>query len=296
MATKFKDLFKKFSDLVGKEFPTAEGDLFAVDVETKLSSEDVTVTTNMKRGADGKFQGQLKPEIKVNDVTVTGTFSTKQTHQVDLKYKKDTAEVTVTGVSGSDNVDVRATFDYVDTKFSVGAGLSYPYAGKNAITGAANVTFVYENLTVGLSGAAEYDEEKTLGPNEAGIGLVYAENDYTLGFVATRKVNEAKNEENAKLGFSYYQKVDETTNAGVGFSVDTAKETKAVVAYEKTLDNLSSLKSRLQIQNTNQLNAGFVYAQKIDNMKVTFGTDLSVSALLGGEGNHKFNVKLNLLD
>jgi len=298
MATKYNDMFKKFSDLFTKNFPTADGDHFAVDVETKFKSEDITVTSKVSRGADGKsVSGSFEPEFKHDKLTVSGNFSTKQKHSATVKYAHEGATVGVTGNSERENVDVKGTFDYVDARFTIGGGITYPYAGKNPIVGVGSATFVYENLTVGGSYSTEYDTHKGLGDHECALALRHDGKDYNLGFVADKKV--VKSEETVTLKGSYYQKVNEKTDAGVGFSVDTDSNANIILASLTKLDALSSLKARTKVGNTKDLNIAFVYEQRVNNLvNVSLGTDLCVSSLISGSAGHKnkFQFKVTLLD
>jgi hypothetical protein len=298
MAKKFKDIFKNAHELFGKDFPQADGDNFAIDVETKFKSNDkVTVTNKLsKSGSGNKVSGSLEPKYKDKDITISGSFSTENEHSATVKYNIEGATVGISGSSKGDDVDVRGTFDYVDDKFTVGFGVSHPYAGGNPIKGAASLTFAYENLIVGAAYGAEYCHENGLGDNDTSLALLLNGNGYSLGFYANKV--SVKKEETAKIKLGYTQTVNQQTTAGAGFSVDTKGDVGIVLASHYLLDNQSSLRSRIHVHNQKDLNIGFVYKQRLnDIVEVSLGADLDSTSLLAGtSGKHKFQLKLNLLD
>eukprot|EP01129_Flabellula_baltica_P001783 TRINITY_DN11699_c0_g1_i1.p1 TRINITY_DN11699_c0_g1~~TRINITY_DN11699_c0_g1_i1.p1 ORF type:complete len:308 (-),score=91.50 TRINITY_DN11699_c0_g1_i1:66-968(-) len=300
MATKFGDLFKQAKDLLSKNYPTEEGENFAVDMETKLKAEDVTVTTKVSRGADGKtYSASFAPEFKSGDLTFDGSFGTNKKNSVGGKFKRDGATVSVKANASGDAVDVVGSVDYVDEKFTVGASVTYPATGDKTTIGATGcLTAVYENVTVGLSGAADYDQSKSqLGDYNTSIGLsVDGLSNNQIGFWANKTIK--KGTETVELAAIYHQKMNEKTSAAVGVKVNSNKQTSLSVGSETKLDSQSSLKARLIVAGTNYLSTGFVYSQTLnDYAKVTVGADLDTSAILAGTaGNNKFKVSINFLD
>jgi len=297
MAKKFADLFKNVHELFGKEFPQADGDHYGVDVETKFKSDNVTVTNKISKGACGnKVSGSLEPEYKDKDITISGSFSTENKHSATVKYNIEGATVGICGSSKGDDVDVRGSFDYVDDKFTVGFGVSHPYAGGNPIKGSGSLTFAYENLTVGASYGAEYCHENGLGDNDTTLALLLNGNGYSLGFSANKV--SVKNEETALIKVMYTQIVNAQTTAGAGFRVDTKGDTGLILASHTVLDTQSSVRSRISVHNNKELNIGFVYQQRLNEfVNVSLGAVLDSTSLLAGTpGKHKFQLKVNLLD
>jgi len=152
-------------------------------------------------------------------------------------------------------------------------------------------------LIVGAAYGVDYCPEKGLFSNsETDLALIFNGNDYTLGFVANRIESEGADIASIKLAYS--QKLNDKTNAGVGFKVLTNNNLSLTLASCTQLDNDSSLRSRVLIKNTKNLNVGLVYQQKLSNLvNVSLGVDVDTTAVLSGiKGNHEFQLKFNLLD
>jgi len=257
----------------------------------------VTVVSKVSRGADGKtVTGSFEPEYKDKHSTVSATFSTEQNHTLNLTYNVDGATVGVTGESKGDSVDVIGSLDYVDERFALGLGISYPYAGHNPISLNSSLSLVYENLTVGGSYGTQYDVDKGFGDNEMAVALLFKGKDYSLAFSADKTL--IKGDELALLKLGYSQVLNDKTTAGAGFYVDTDNDVKLTLASVTQLDSASSLRSRVTIKNTKQLNVGFVYQQKLNSLfDLSLGADLDTTSVLAGiAGKHQFQVKINLLD
>jgi len=243
----FKDLGKRFNDLINKEFPTKD-----VKVELKASTPSgVEYETSVTAAEDKPYLGVFKPTYKWKDLglELTGEVNTNR----DLKAEVSSANQLVQGLkliltAQSNKEGAFATFadEYKHELASVTGSVDY---GKEDGS-TANTSFVVGVDKYALGAALVYHLNQGLKSFEG--KLAYASPDFDVTLYS--KSRYAKENETT-FGVNYFQKLNEDLSIGSDVTFDSEFKPKLTFGSQYKLHTDSVLKGNFDT--TGRLNVSY---------------------------------------
>jgi hypothetical protein len=214
MATLFKDLGKRNSDLLTKDFPAEKEE---VKFEWKgATSTGVKVNTNFIRKKDGSVVGAFSPEysIKPYGTTVLFDINTRR----DAKLEVTTTDkllpglkTVITGNSTNDEAYGTLAADYRHEVFSVSASADYGKPAGSTLKGA----FVVGHQNFWLGASADYhvsSNSSDLRGFKTTVGYTASDFDVTVTGATAAGRNE--------VGGSYFHRVNSDVQVGTEVTFD----------------------------------------------------------------------------
>lgn len=286
----FKDLGKRVSDLLTKEFPTEEK-----KVEFKGATvNNVTVESTLTQKGDGSIVGTLTPSYKYKPygATFTAEVNTKKEGKVETVFDNQLADglkLTVTGEArGKNNFATFAT-EYKHDYATLTASVDYGKPNGSLIK--ASTVFGSQGFALGLSteyllGTADASELKVFNTTVA-----YSKPDFDITAFGRLISAQEKNE----IGATYYQNVNIDTSVGAEVVFDTAhtdSKPKLTFGGQYKLHPDTVVKGKFD---TNGI-LGLSYAQRFNkNSRFIVGASVDTNNLSGkSSSNIGFSVALNL--
>jgi len=273
----FKDLGKRVSDLLTKEFPTEEK-----KVEWKgVTNNNVTIETNLLQKTDGSITGTITPSYKFKEqgVNVLGEINTKKDIKVEASVENkfvDGMKLTLTGESKAANTYATLATEYKHEYATFTGSVDYGKPKGSLVK--ATTVFGQKGFALGLSAeyflgsGAEQSELKAFNTTVA-----YSSKDFDATVFGRLITQGDKNE----LGGTYFHNVNDKLAVGVEVVFDTANadaKPKLSFGTQYKLNEDTVLKGKFD---TNGV-LGVSAAQKFNkNSKFTLGSTIDTNNLSG---------------
>jgi len=272
----FKDLGKRASDLLTKEFPTEEKKF-----EWKgTTAGNVTVETNFIQKPDGSIIGTVTPSYKYTEygVNFLAEVNTKKDIKLETSVENQFADglkLTLTGEAKGTATYATVSAEFKNPKATVSASVDY---GKSAgSTLKASSVFGANGFALGLN--AEYFMGTTDNSELKLFNTTVAYN--TKDFDATVFGRIIAEKDKNEIGGTYYHNVNSDLAVGTEVVFDTANteaKPKLVFGSQYKLNSDSIVKGKFD---TNGI-LGFSYGQKFNkNSKLTIGANIDTNNLSG---------------
>jgi hypothetical protein len=286
----FKDLGKRVSDLLTKEFPTEEK-----KVEFKGATiNNVTVESTLTQKPDGSILGTLTPSYKYKPygTTLTAEVNTKKEGKVEAVVENQLADglkLTLTGEARGKNNFATLSTEYKH-EYATFTG-SVDYGKPNGSLLKDSVVFGSQGFALGLSaeyllGTTDASELKTFNTT-----VSYTKPDFDITAFGRLISEKEKNE----IGATYFQNVNSDVAVGAEVVFDTAhadSKPKLTFGTQYKLNTDTTVKAKFD---TNGL-LGLSYAQRFNkNSRFILGANVDTNNLSGKSSSTVgFTVALNL--
>lgn len=293
MATQpsFKDLDKRSSDLLNKDFPS---DKKEQKYEWKGTTKNgVSIETNFITDKNGNIVGTLIPKYKLKEYNaeVSAEFNTKK----DIKAEVNVSDQFVQGLKtiftgNSKGNDLFTTFGFEYKHELITAAASVDYGKSKGSTFLGSAVVGSQGFSFGVS------SEYFLGGNtlrNLNATLAYASPEFDASVFG--RVKNHEEEEKNELGATYFHKINSQISVGseVVFDVSNSEAKPKLTfgtLYQLTPDTI--LKAKFDTSGR----LGLSYQQKFNqNAKLTLSTTLDTNAL-GPKNNSSFGFVLSLND
>jgi hypothetical protein len=285
----FKDLNKRLSDLLTKEYPSEKQEN---TIEWKGTTEgNVTVENKFTQKKDGSWFGTLMPKyrFKQYNTTVSGELNTKKEWKVEAAVEDklvDGLKTTVAANSkGDDNF---ATFG-LDYKHEYAAlSVSAEYGKPNGST--VKPSFVVAHQGFFLGALAEYFVGTESSLKDLHTILGYSATDYEGGVFG--RIRSVDDEEKNEIGLNYFQRVNDDLSFGAEIAVDTANaevKPKLTLGSRYVIEKDSVVKTKFDTDGK----LGFSYNQKFNkNTKLTLSSTVDTNNF-SSKGSGQFGFALS---
>jgi len=278
----FKDISKRATDLLTKEFPTEEKKF-----EWKgTTTTGVTIETNAVQKGEGAIVGTITPSYKYKDygVSVLGEFNTNKDIKLETSVENqvvDGLKVTLTGEQKGKDTFATLAGEYKHPKTSLNGSVDFGKSKGNTIK--ANSVFGHNGWLLGLS--AEYllgSDNQELKLFNTTVGFSQKEFDVTVFGRIVGAGGENKADKN-EIGGTYYHNVrdDVSFGAEVVFDTTTNTESKPKLSLGASYKLQEDTTLKAKIDTTGVL--GLSYSQRFSkNSKLTIGAKMDT---LSGKNN-----------
>lgn len=241
-AVLFKDLQKRSSDLLTKEYPSDKSE---VKTEWKGSTgSGIDFETTVTRDKSGNVVGNLKEKYLVPqyNAEVTGEINTNKDAKLEVAVKETLKglKTTVSGHSKGNDVFTAFSVEYKHPHFTFNGNVDYANPKGSCVEGAA--TSVYNGVSLGIFAnwglaSQSLNNFKTL--------LAYRSKDFDTA-VSGSVVSKGGKTQNL-VGVSYFHQINSQIQAGGEIVADTSSETKPLLTFGSAykLSNDSTVKVKL---------------------------------------------------
>jgi len=285
----FKDLGKRVSDLLTKEFPSDEK-----KVEWKgVTNNNVTIETNLVQKGDGAIVGTITPSYKIKEygVNVLGEINTKKDVKVEVSGENkltDGLKLTLTGESRGNTTFATLAAEYKHEYTTLTGSVDYGKP-KGSLLKATSV-FGQKGFALGLS--AEYflgttDQSELKAFNTT---VSYTTKDFDATIFGRLIAQGDKNE----IGGTYFHNINSALAVGTEVVFDTANsEAKPKLSFgtQYKLNEDTILKGKFD---TNGI-LGVSASQRFNkNSKFLLGATIDTNNLSGkNASNFGFTLSLS---
>jgi len=286
----FKDLNKRVSDLLSKEFPTDN------KFEWKgTTANGVTLEANQVWKADGSIISTLTPKYK------WAKYGTEFVGEVNTKRELKAEVTTDDQITDGLRTVVTATSKASESAVTVGTEFKHEYATVTASAdyGRASGSTLKATAVVGqkgfvLGGSVEYLLAAS-GPNdlkEVQAVFGYRRPDYDVSLFARLK-SEADTDKN-EVGFNFFHAVRKDLNVGTDLVVDTtSSDVKPKLSFATQYIFNADTSLKVKFDTAGQLFYGVT--QKFnDNAKFTLGGRIDTNNLSAPKSASAVSFTLNL--
>jgi len=291
--TFFKDLNKRLSDLLTKDFPSEKQEN---KVEWKgTTTNGVTFETNFVQRKDGSILGTFIPKYvyKPWGATYTGEINTKKEVKAEVAVADKLAPGLKTTLTANSRADERFATVAVDYKHELGSLTVSGDYGKTAGSNLSAAAVVgYQNFALGAKADYFLGITQDSDLKEFQANLTYLSNEYDMQ--AFGRIRSLGDDDKQELGATFFHKVhnDLSVGAEVVFDVSnhTTNKPKLTFGSQYRLEKDTLLKGKfdtdgkigLSYQQTFSKNAkltiaGTVDANNLAKNSSTFGFTLSLS-------------------
>jgi len=284
----FKDLGKRVSDLLTKEFPTDEK-----KVEWKgVTNNNVTIETNLLQKGDGSIVGTITPSYKYKEygLNLLSEINTKKDVKLEASVENKLADglkLTLTGESRGDTTFTTAAAEYRHEYATLNGSVDYGKPKGSLLK--ANTVFGQKGFALGLSaeyflGTTDQSELKTFNTT-----ISYTSKDFDATVFGRLISDKDKNE----LGGTYYHNINSNLSVGTEVVFDTANadsKPKLTFGALYRLNEDTTLKSRFD---TNGI-LGVSFGQRFNkNSRVIIGANIDTNNL-SGKSSSSFGYTVSL--
>jgi len=295
--TLFKDLTKRLSDLLTKEFPSEKQEN---KIEWKgETAQDVTIESHFITKKDGSILGTFIPKYKYLfngwNTTLGAEINTKKEVKGEVTIEGTTANVNglktiISGQNKDDDVFGTLQVEYKHEVYSASATVDYGKAKGSTVKGALVVG--RQGFYLGLS--SEYflglTEESDLKEIHSVLG--YASQEFDLS--AFGKLDGKGDEDKNEFGASYFHNINGDLAVGTEISLDTANpeaKPRLVFGGQYKLNTDTTLKGKFDTSGK----LGLSYQQKFNkNTRLTLSSTVDTHNLSGkGASTFGFNLALS---
>jgi hypothetical protein len=294
MAAYFKDLNKRLSDLITKEFPGEKQENKVV--WTGTTANNVSFETNFVQRKDGSILGTLIPKYvyKPWGTTFSAEINTKKDVKVEVAVAEKLApglKTTVTANSKADGNFGTLAVDYKQEHGTLSIAADYGKQNGSLVNAAAVVA--HQNWSIGAK--ADYllgiTTDSDLLEFQANLG--YSSDEFDVQ--AFGRVKSLGEEDKHELGATYFHRINNDLSVGteVVFDVSAsgANKPKLTFASQYRLENDTILKGKFDTEGR----LGLSYQQKFSrNAKLTIGAAIDANNL--NKNSSTFGFTLNLSD
>jgi len=273
----FKDLGKRSSDLLTKEYPSEEKKF-----EWKgTTSNGITIETNAVQKGDGPIVGTITPSYKYKEygLNVLGEFNTNKDIKLETSVENQGVQglkATLTGEQKGKDTFATLAAEYKHQHATVNGSVDFGKSKGNTIK--ANSVFGHIGWLLGLSAeyliASDHQELKLFNTT---VGYTNKDFDVT---VFGRIVGTEKGDKN-EVGGTYFHNVREDTAFGAEVVFDTSSaESKPKLSFggQHKLQEDTILKAK--VDTTGIL--GFSFQQRFNkNSKMTIASKIDTGAQSG---------------
>jgi len=284
----FKDLGKRVTDLLTKEFPTEEK-----KVEWKgVTNNNVTIETNLVQRGDGAIIGTITPSYKYKEygLNLLAEINTKKDVKLEASVENKLADglkLTLTGESKGDNTFATVGAEYRHEYATVNAAIDYGKPKGSLLK--ANTVFGQKGFALGLSaeyflGTTDQSELKTFNTT-----ISYTSKDFDATVFGRLISDKDKNE----LGGTYFHNINSALAVGTEVVFDTANaDSKPKLSFGANykLNEETSIKGKFD---TNGI-LGVSFGQRFNkNSKVIIGANIDTNNL-SGKSSSSFGYTISL--
>eukprot|EP01129_Flabellula_baltica_P001087 TRINITY_DN10_c0_g1_i1.p1 TRINITY_DN10_c0_g1~~TRINITY_DN10_c0_g1_i1.p1 ORF type:complete len:321 (+),score=82.45 TRINITY_DN10_c0_g1_i1:43-963(+) len=305
MARLFKKLFSQTSDLLNKEYPEEAGTDFSLELNKTFKAVG---GTDLKLGVTKPATGTavkvvIEPSGKVpeKNIDIAAKFSTEGKHEGTITLTNlldNRAKVTVKEAfkGAFNNYSVEVGGEFVDQNVAVNGTVNF--SGENLIgTVAAKgaIVLVKDSLAAGAEVSVEKENDSDLVVKSTSVKVEVKGNTNVASFESVFSKNQY-----VKLG--YHQKVNNKLQGAADFKIspsDDALNSEARLGFINAINDTTTLRTRLTVNNTSTSRVAFVYTQKYqNNFELALGANLNTNQLFGASVDakdaHQFKVQLSL--
>jgi len=286
----FKDLNKRTSDLLTKEFPSEKAEN---KVEWKgETSNNVSLETSLVQKSDGSIIGTFIPKYKYKEwgTTLTAELKTTKDFKAEAAIEDQFVpglKTTLTGESKGEDLFSTFAVEYKHELATVTASADYGQTAGSTL----KATAVVGSQGFSVGGSAEYfvGSSSDSSLKELHTVLGYSTDEFDLS-----AFGKLQNEKEANiLGATYYQKVNSDLAVGTEISFDTANadaKPKLVFGTQYRLEADTVLKGKFDTAGK----LGLSYQQKFSkNSKLTLSSTIDTKNL--GKNSSTFGFTLSLV-
>jgi len=286
----FKDLNKRTSDLLTKEFPSEKSEN---KVEWKgETSNNVSLETSLLQKADGSILGTFTPKYKYKPwgTTLSAELKTSRDFKAEAVVDEQILpglKTTVTGESKGEDLFSTFAVEYKHELATVTASADYGQAAGSTL----KATTVVGSQGFSVGGSAEYFFGATTDSllKELHTVLGYSTDEFDIA-----AFGKLQNEKDANiLGATYFHKVNSDLSVGTEVSFDTANteaKPKLVFGTQYRLEADTVLKGKFDT--TGKL--GLSYQQKFSkNSKLTISSTIDTNNI-GAKNSSTLGFTLSL--
>jgi len=278
----FKDISKRATDLLTKEYPSEEKKF-----EWKgTTTNGVTIETNLVQKGEAAIVGTITPSYKYKEygVTVLGEFNTNKDIKLETSVENqvvDGLKATLTGEQKGKEAFATVAGEYKHPKATLNGSVDFGKSKGNTLKG--NTVFGHNGWLLGLSG--EYflgGENQELKLFNTTIGYTQKDLDVTVFGRIVGAGGENKTDKN-EIGATYYHNVRDDFSFGGELCFDATANSdskpKLSLGAAYKLQEDTTLKAK--VDTTGVL--GFSYSQKFSkNSKLIIGAKMDT---LSGKNN-----------
>lgn len=285
----FKDLNKRLSDLLTKEFPSEKSEN-KVEWKGEATTSTVSWETSLLQQKDGSILGTFTPKYKLKQygTTVTAEMKTSKDFKAEVTVEDQFTpglKTTFTGESKGENMVGTFGTEYKHELATVTASVDYSQSGSNV---KASAVVGRQGFTLG--GSAEY----LLGPHDSQLKTLhtivgYSTDEFDLSLYGKMLPEKESN----ILGAAYFHKVNADLCVGTEISFDTANSDsvpKLCFGTQYRVDADTTVKSKFDTAGK----LGLSYQQKFSkNAKLTISSTIDTNNL-GAKNSSTFGLTLSL--
>jgi len=293
MALFFKDLNKRLSDLLTKDFPSEKQEN---KVEWKgTTANHVTFETNFVQRKDGSILGTFIPKYlyKPWGTTFSGEFNTKKDVKAEVAVAdKFTPGLKTTVTANSKDNETFGTLG-VEYKHELGTvSVSGDYGKAAGSTVNASAVVAYQNWSLGAKADYFLGITQDSDLKEFQTSLNYNSGEFDLqAFGRIRSLGE---EDKQELGGSYFHKVNNDLSVGTEVIFDVSNHTtnkpKLTFGSQYRLENDTILKGKFDTDGKINLSYQQIFSK---NAKLTLAGTMDANNLAKNSSTFGFTLSLS---
>jgi len=267
----FKDLSKRVSDLLTKDFPSEKQEN---KIEWKGQADNnVNVETNFVQKKDGSWIGTFIPKYKFKEygTTVSAEISTKKEYKAEVAVEDKVAaglKTIVSAHSKGDDLYGTVGFDYKHDYATVSASADYGKASGSTVK--AHGVVGHQGFSLGASAEYFVGSSQDSSLKELHTILGYSSLAFDIG--AFGKIKNEDEDEKNEIGLNYFHRVNDDLSVGTEVVFDTANtdsKPKLTLGSRYVVDRDSVVKTKFDTE----AKIGFSYQQKYNkNTKFTLSS------------------------
>lgn len=285
----FKDLGKRLSDLLTKEYPSEKQEN---KIEWKGTTDNnVAVETNFVQKKDGSWVGTFIPKYKYKEygATVSAEFNTKKEYKAEVAVEDkfaDGLKTIITGNSKGEDLFATVGVEYKHEKATISASADYGKASGSTLKASGVVG--HQGFNFGASTEYFLGNESQL--RELHTILGYGCPSFDFGVFG--KIKSVDDEEKNEVGVNYFQRLYDDLSVGTEIVFDTANadsKPKLTVGTKYAIEKDTVLKTKFDTEGK----LGFSYQQKFNkNTKFTVSSTVDTGNF-SSKGSSTFGFTLN---
>jgi hypothetical protein len=279
MATLFKDLQKRSSDLLTKEYPSDKSEIKAEWKSKTLSGIEIESTTTRDR--NGNLVANLKEKYNIPEYNadVSAELNTNKDAKLEFSFKDSLVQglkTTAAGHSQNANAFTALSAEYKHPHFTFNGAVDYGKPSDSTLEGSA--TSQFSGAALGISAKWSLANQRL-----SSFKTILAYNTLEFDTALYGSVEATKDGSSTKnvVGASYFHSINSLLKAGGDISVDTSAPSQRPlltwgVSYQLTSD--STVKAKLD--SVGKL--GLSLSQQLNRTtKLVVGTTVDTNNLSG---------------
>jgi len=285
----YKDLNKRSSDLLTKDFPSEKKEN-KVDWKGETSSQ-VSFETSLLQKADGSILGTFTPKYRVKDWNTTLSAELKTNRDFKAEVGIDNhftpgLKTTITGESKGEDLFTTVGFEYKHELATFTASANYGQAAGSTIK--ASTVVGSQGFQLGAEVDYFLGASSDSALKEFNATASYGTSEFDLG-VFGKILND---KDSNILGANYFQFVNPDLQVGAEISFDTQNpenKPKLVAAAQYKVDSDAVVKTKFDTNGK----LGLSWQQKFKSSKLTISGTVDTNNL-GGKNSSSVNFNLSL--